>query len=137
MGGQIEFGRIWGWSKKQQPNSFKLSGVFRQETRNLPILTPHEFTEFRIGLGGMGGQTHRIQNSETHIWGGIRSAANGSPLIEVDHTKKQNSVTLSDVFRQKGRNLPIFHEGPYGPLKHEAALPRRTADPQKPTAQVI
>ena len=33
--------------------------------------------------------------------------------------------------------LRIFHEGPYGPLKHEAARSHRTADPQKPAAQAI
>ena len=66
-----------GMVKKQQiPLNYRV--FFAKRAEICRFLTPHELTEFRIGLVGGGGQTHRIQNQEAP-YGGIRSVANGSP----------------------------------------------------------
>ena len=51
MGGQFEFGEMWGWSKNTK--FLQIIGCFSPKPpKSADFDPPHELTEFRIELGG-------------------------------------------------------------------------------------
>ena len=80
MGGGVKSNSVKCGGGQKTANSFKLSGVFRQEGRNLPIFDPPRVNLIQNWAWRGGGSNSPNSEFGDPSLGGIRSAANGFPL---------------------------------------------------------